>query len=268
MSISERKQSFGNLARDYQKYRKSYSPKLYKLLFSLVDQKDEKITVLDIGCGTGKSTTGLITGAPKKIKGKLQIVGVDPDAKMLEEARAYAAAEKLPITYLQGSAEKLPAKRESLNAVVAGTAFHWFATKKVFTKIHRSLKPGGVCMVFWTWRKKLKKKKPTMMPAIFAKYKWQAFNPKWRDTHSQVRTLFEKSGFIDYTTISIPYVDTDNLEYLVGLCKTVSSYALLSAAQKKSFIEEMTVAYKKILGSKTKLSVKRELHICYAFKQK
>jgi ubiquinone/menaquinone biosynthesis C-methylase UbiE len=264
MKISNRKQSFGNLAKDYQKYRLSYDPRLYKLLFSLIKNKTN-ISVLDIGCGTGKSTTPLVTFAPKRLLNKLKIIGIDPDKKMLVEARAYAKKNKLPITYLQGNAEKLGLKKETIDAVIAGTAFHWFATKKAFTNINKVLKPGGVFMVFWTWRQRSANKTKSAVAEVLEKYSWKSIDPKWRDT-KEIQKLFYKTDFSRFGTISIPYTEVSNLNELVGLCKTVASYAILSASHKKEFIRDITKAYKAVLGPAKSLKIHRELHICYGFK--
>ncbi|NDE68395.1 class I SAM-dependent methyltransferase, partial [bacterium] len=183
--------SFGNLAQDYQKYRKTYNAALYKKLFALIasrkEKKGEKTDILDIGCGTGKSTIGLIASAPRKMKStspggsSLTVIGIDPDPKMLDEARAYAETHQLPITYMQGTAEKLPFKKERFDAVISGTAFHWFATKKTFTKIRNTLKPGGVCMVFWTWKRKGQNEGREAEAELLKKYDWKSISAKWRD---------------------------------------------------------------------------------------
>ena len=67
--------------------------------------------ILDIGCGTGKSTEPLI-----KIFKNAEIVGCDPDAAMLAEAKASAKKLGLPIEYVEGRAERLPFVDDSFDA--------------------------------------------------------------------------------------------------------------------------------------------------------
>jgi len=53
--------------------------------------------IVDIGCGTGTLTRALKQAAPAA-----EVIGVDPDAQVLEKARALATAEGLEITYVEG----------------------------------------------------------------------------------------------------------------------------------------------------------------------
>ena len=53
--------------------------------------------IVDIGCGTGTLTRALQQAAPGT-----EVIGVDPDAQVLEKARARAAAAGLAITYVEG----------------------------------------------------------------------------------------------------------------------------------------------------------------------
>lgn len=274
--------SFGSLAEDYQKYRKTYNAALYKKIFALISSRkvnkvannvgnsEAKTDILDLVCGTGKSTIGLIASAPRKMKsassaGSLSVIGMDPDPMMLVEARVYAETHQLPIKYMEGSAEKLPFKKESFDAIISGTAFHWFATKKTFTKIRNTLKPDGVCVVFWTWKQKGQNEGREAESEVLKKYKWKTIAPKWRDTE-EIRKLFVSSGFSDFATLTIPYTQYDDLDNLIGLCKTNSVYALMLPAQRKQFLSEITAAYTTILGPKKYLATKRDVIMCWGFK--
>lgn len=60
MEIGKHKKQFGNHAEDYSKYRRVYIKDLYSIFFSLLPKKNVKI--LDIACGTGKSTEPMTRG--------------------------------------------------------------------------------------------------------------------------------------------------------------------------------------------------------------
>jgi SAM-dependent methyltransferase len=97
--------------------------------------------VLDLAAGTGKLTRLLVpTGA--------ELVVVEPVGEM----RA-ALARALPgATALAGTAEDIPLPADSVDAVVAGSAFHWFHGDESLAEIHRVLRPGGRLGLLWNVR--------------------------------------------------------------------------------------------------------------------
>ena len=94
-------------------------------------------TVLDLAAGTGKLTRLLMaTGAA--------LVAVEPVQAMRRHLGALAGVE-----VLDGSAEAIPLADDCLDAVVVGTAFHWFAGDEALAEIARVLKPGGGLGLVW-----------------------------------------------------------------------------------------------------------------------
>jgi SAM-dependent methyltransferase len=91
--------------------------------------------VLDLAAGTGRMTERLLELG-------LDVVAVEPDAAM--RAHVPAAAESL-----DGTAEAIPLADKSVDAVLVGTAFHWFDIPKAMVEIHRVLRPGGMVGLFW-----------------------------------------------------------------------------------------------------------------------
>jgi ubiquinone/menaquinone biosynthesis C-methylase UbiE len=78
----------------------------------------EITTVLDLGCGTGRFTQALAErfGA--------EVVGIDPSAKMLDQARA--KAHRGTVRYAAGAAEALPLPNDSVDLIFASMVFHHF----------------------------------------------------------------------------------------------------------------------------------------------
>lgn len=98
-------------------------------------------TVLDLGAGTGKLTRQLEpTGAT--------IVAVEPvDAMRAELSR------RLPsVRTLAGTAEAIPLKDASVDAVVAAQAFHWFEGERALPEIHRVLQRNDQLGLIWNIR--------------------------------------------------------------------------------------------------------------------
>ncbi len=259
--ISKNKQSFGLVAKDYKKYRGSYNTALYLKLFSVIKNKKETISVLDLGCGVGNSTEPIFAIANKH-KIPLSIIGCDPDIAMLEEARRSAKKQKLPIEYVKGSAEKLPFKKEQFDIVISGAAFHWFAIPKAIKQIRRVIKPNGMYFVFWT--QNIDTGKPPIGADLYKKYGFKGIPKDLRDVE-YVKNLFIKTGFSKVTTAIIPYTEVKTVTELIGLIKTNSGYAVLSEKDRKDFISEMKKEYQKALSNK-KTKLKQEIRICYAIR--
>ncbi|MGW0250992.1 class I SAM-dependent methyltransferase [Nocardia goodfellowii] len=129
-----RASSFGAHAAAYAEHRPDYP--LDGIRWALGDVAQP--TVLDLGAGTGKLTAGLLAvGA--------SVIAVEPDAEMRAEfVRRYPRLPAYP-----GAAESIPLTDGSVDAVVAGQAFHWFDQDSAFPEIARVLRPGGVFAAFW-----------------------------------------------------------------------------------------------------------------------
>lgn len=75
--------------------------------------------LMDVGCGTG---TFVI--AVKRRYPHLDVVGVDPDPKVLERARVKARRAGVDVTFLPGSATELPAPDDTFDRVTSSLVFH------------------------------------------------------------------------------------------------------------------------------------------------
>ena len=96
--------------------------------------------LLDLGAGTGKLTASLLERAE-------ELIAVEPDAEMRAElSRAVPQAR-----VLDGSAERIPLADRSVDAILVGQAFHWFARPAVDHEMARVLRPGGVVGLLWNF---------------------------------------------------------------------------------------------------------------------
>jgi SAM-dependent methyltransferase len=257
MKISEHKKKFGSNAKDYTKYRKPYTGKVFDLFFSLVPTKSPRI--LDVACGTGKSTEPLV-------QKEAQVFGIDHDPQMIEEAISQAKVKNLPITYSVADVEHLPFEKEHLDAVTVGTAFHWFVNKKSMKEISRVLKPKGLLFVYWTLTTKEIPEEDEIPSSIFRAYGWEKVPPKLRNLE-YIKSFFEENGFTEIKTLAIPFVYGTTVEERVGLLKTGSAYELLSPEDKQKFLKEVEDLLIKKLGSRSEFKLEEEIHICYGFKK-
>lgn len=93
---------------------------------------DRAVDVVDLAAGTGKLTEALVARG-------LTVTAVEPAAAM----RAELAARIPSVRVLEGTAERIPLPDACVDAVVVGTAWHWFDETAAGTEIARVLRPGG-----------------------------------------------------------------------------------------------------------------------------
>lgn len=112
-------------------------PYLTAQLFKHLDPQEGAI-YLDIGCGTGNYTSAL------QEKG-LQLIGIDPSERMLEQARAKNAA----VDWRLGTAEQTGLETASVDGIVGSlTLHHWTDINAAFKELRRVVKPGGKLVLF------------------------------------------------------------------------------------------------------------------------
>jgi SAM-dependent methyltransferase len=161
--------SFGAVAEIYDRGRPGWPAEAIDWLLG-----PEPLEVLDLGAGTGKLTAALLAAGHR-------VTALEPSAGMREVlaarlagaggaaaseeapsrlAGAATASEEAPsadggaaspavsggaeVTILDGRAEEIPLGDGSVDAVVAGSAFHWFDREPTLAEVERVLRPPGV----------------------------------------------------------------------------------------------------------------------------
>ncbi|GAA5062075.1 class I SAM-dependent methyltransferase [Streptomyces sp. SID10815] len=133
----QRGTSFGSNAAGYAEHRPDYPREAIEWALEPVAGRSG-LTVVDLGAGTGQLTKGLRAAG-------ITVIAVEPDARMRDElVRNHDGVE----AHL-GSAEHIPLPDASVDAVLAGNAFHWFDQERAFPEIARVLRPGGVVAALW-----------------------------------------------------------------------------------------------------------------------
>jgi SAM-dependent methyltransferase len=124
----------------YERARPEYPAEAIAWITQELDLREGR-TVADLGAGTGKLTRALIaTGA--------RVIAVEPGDAMLAELRRVLPG----VEAVRGAAEAIPLADETLDAITAGSAFHWFRHEEALPELHRVLRPGGALGVLWNSR--------------------------------------------------------------------------------------------------------------------
>jgi ubiquinone/menaquinone biosynthesis C-methylase UbiE len=128
--------SFGGVAEAYERGRPTYPVEAVRWMLG-----DHPQTVLELGAGTGKLTR-VIAGLGHDVH------ATDPDEAMLQ----ILEREVPGVRTAQAGAEEIPLGDASVDAVVAGQAFHWFDLDRALPEIARVLRPGGRICLVWNFR--------------------------------------------------------------------------------------------------------------------
>jgi SAM-dependent methyltransferase len=104
--------------------------------------------VLDIGCGTGRTTLQAARAATRG-----SALGVDLSSPMLDRARRRAADEGIDnATFEQADAQIHPFERAAFDVAISNTGATFFGHLEAgFTNVGRALRPGGRLAVL-TWQ--------------------------------------------------------------------------------------------------------------------
>ena len=115
--------SFAGVADAYDRGRPGYAAAAIEWLLG-----PRPLRVADLGAGTGKLTEALVRAGH-------QVIAVEP----LDEMRAILRRRVPAAVALPGRAESIPLPDDSVDAVVAGAAFHWFERDPALREIARVL---------------------------------------------------------------------------------------------------------------------------------
>jgi ubiquinone/menaquinone biosynthesis C-methylase UbiE len=108
---------FSNRVEDYVKYRPGYPKDILNYLSTHFGLSSEKI-IADIGSGTGISTEMFLAEG-------YTVFAVEPNKEMRDKATELLGHYAL-YHEVDGTAEATTLEDNSVDAIIAGQAFHWF----------------------------------------------------------------------------------------------------------------------------------------------
>lgn len=181
--------------------------------------------VAELGAGTGKFTKLLLKSAAK-------IFAVEP----VEGMRKKFSSLLPNVEVLVGTAEDIPLKGSSLDAVVVAQAFHWFKGEAALKEIHRVLKPKGKIGLIWNVRDE--------------SVDWVAELTKIIDPYEKGAPRYKSGDWkqaFDKTTMLSPlehfkfdYIQKGDSQTVIDRVASTSFIASLEADEKKSVLDRVS----------------------------
>ena len=221
MSVHEVASSgFGAEADAYERARPSYPPDAVAWIVDALGISPDRV-VADVAAGTGKFTRLLEpTGA--------WIVAVEP----VEGMRA--RLPRMPVT--AASAERLPFRAESLEAITVAQAFHWFDASAALEEFHRVLKPGGRLALVWNARDRSVAwvdQVWAIMDRVEKRAPWRAHD-EWRES-----AFVETPWFGPLHEATFHHEQVLSPSDVVERVRSVSHVAVLPAEQQEAVLDEV-----------------------------
>lgn len=126
---------FGKAAADYGAFRAGFPESIFDRLAQF-DVGLHGQTLIDLGTGTG-------TLARQFALRGCEVIGLDPDPRMIDQAQKLDRQSQVQIRYVTAKAESTGLDDATADVVTAGQCWHWFDRPRAIAEVMRLLKPGG-----------------------------------------------------------------------------------------------------------------------------
>ena len=134
--LRQRALSFGSAADLYDRARPGYPDALFAHLAGRLAGS----SVLEVGAGTGKATSGLVSAG-------LDVTCIEPDPEMAAVLARRTAGE--PRVRVEVATFESFAAEEAYDGVVSAQAWHWTDPLTRMDRVAALLRPGGFLGLFW-----------------------------------------------------------------------------------------------------------------------
>jgi ubiquinone/menaquinone biosynthesis C-methylase UbiE len=215
--------AFARLAGAYQENRPGYPNQLLSVLAERARSQVEQgawtadFLAIDVGAGTGISTRQL-AGA---LSLTCQVVGIEPNTEMLQEARAGGGPPNLR-KYLDGTAENLPFDAGTASLVVAAQAVQWFDRPRYYAEALRVLRPVGIIAV-------IQNNRSWECSAFLDHYEdlLERYSPGYTREYRDIDFLteFEVAGFAHCELHQCDWVRAMSVPAFIGMAKSSTKFA-------------------------------------------
>lgn len=140
MAVDRAAAGFDRRSQEYERARPGYPEAATRFLAEQLALRPGA-RLLDLGAGTGKLTRALLAS-------RAQAIGLEP----IEGMRRQFARVLPGCSLIAAVAEEIPLAADSMDAICAGQAFHWFANPRALAEIKRVLRSDGRLGLIWNSR--------------------------------------------------------------------------------------------------------------------
>jgi SAM-dependent methyltransferase len=201
----------------YERARPDYPPEAITYMARELDLRPSRV-VVDLAAGSGKLTRPLARLG-------CEVIAVEPVDEMRAAIGDAARA-------LAGTAEAIPLRDDSADAVTVGQAFHWFDGPAALAEIERILRPAGGLGLVWNRRPIESSALHAAISEIIAPYRGDApahASGTWRDA-------FAGRELTEWTFAFTQTLDADGLADRVG---SISFIAALGDNERSAVLERV-----------------------------
>lgn len=139
----ERKYTFNEVAREYDKNRPSYPEQLFSDILEFTGIKKDD-SILEIGCGTGQATKGFVD------LGFDHITCIELGQNLAELTRE-KFKNRPNVNIINSPFETWQSEKSNFDLAISGTAFHFIQPQEAgYRKVFDLLSDGGSIAFFWT----------------------------------------------------------------------------------------------------------------------
>jgi len=201
----------------YARYRPQYPPILFDLLTEKF-QLNGKGRLLDLGCGAGLIAIPLWHHFQ-------EVIGLDPDPDMLQEAQQQAlAVGATNISWVLERAENISPAAGKFKLVTIGRAFHWMQRELVLERIYDLLSSDGGIAIIKTYEDPWNSEHPWKKTAISVVKRWlgeqrrtgQGGNGVWQPLAVSHEEILAKSPFLRQANYEVKYKKSWTIDSYIG----------------------------------------------------
>ncbi|MEB3309237.1 MAG: class I SAM-dependent methyltransferase [Snowella sp.] len=138
--LAERKTWYGNVAEDYYRVRPRYPQEILNRVIEL-SQLKSSAKILELGCGPGIATVPLAQLG-------FSLVSLEPNLEAANLAKQHCV-EYPNVTVINTTFEEWDGERESFDAVIATTSWHWIRSEIAYPKTYEVLNEQGHLILLW-----------------------------------------------------------------------------------------------------------------------
>ena len=224
--------SFKKVGKSYHIGRKDYPKYLIKDIINISGIKKDSL-ILDVGCGTGKSTI------PFARKGH-KIIGIDISENMLKIAKRLSINYK-NAEYKQISFERFQLTPNLFNLILFGTSIHWLDSKMAYKKAGMLLKKNGYIALFFEPIGSLCKKIRALdMEEIFIRHcPYYPQNLSRSANKTKIEGIVKSKYFAKPLIKKYKFIHKYGQEEFLSLIKTYSWVVSLNTKKKNNLIREV-----------------------------